>query len=179
MNEASRAGDRDPSGSQNPACPNQFSSVQFSWLLEMPGNRAEIPDQTAESSWVNLPPRGKARRRTERAGTALSEDKNSFEPHSHQSRTDSRKLVRNGPENLLLGPRGPSGRGGVGQVSGPGRSQRWIPRMETGPPTIILKCCGLQSRPQERKTAGGGKNLIFGHFPIGNYKGKPPEAENF
>ena len=86
----------------------------------MPGNRAEIWDQNAELAKVNLPPRGKARRQTERAGTALSEDKNSFEAHSHQSRTDSRKLVRNGPENLILGPRGPSGSGWVGQVGGHG-----------------------------------------------------------
>ena len=92
-------------------------------------------------TWVNLPPRGKARRQTERAGTALSEDKNSFEAHSHESGTDSRKLVRNGPENLILGPRGPSGSGWLYQVGG---SEEW-----PGPPTIILKCCGLQSRPQD------------------------------
>ena len=34
-------------------------------------------------------------------------------------------------------------------------------------------------REIQRKTAGGGNVLRFGHFPIAKCKGKPPRRENF
>ena len=94
----------------------------------MPGIRAEISGQTAESICVNSPPRGKARRPPERAGSALSEDKNSKERHSHESTADSRKLVRNGLENVLMGPPGPRGSGWLYRVGGPGEKPGTEPR---------------------------------------------------
>ena len=42
----------------------------------------------------------------------------------------------------------------------------------------IIEIWALPYRKTQRKTAGGGNKLRFGHFPIGKYKGKPPEAEN-
>ena len=42
----------------------------------------------------------------------------------------------------------------------------------------IIEIWAFPYREIQRKTAGGGYFLRFGHFPIGKYKGEPPEAEN-
>ncbi len=43
----------------------------------------------------------------------------------------------------------------------------------------MFEIWALPYREIQRKTAGGGKCLRFGHCPIGKYKGEPPEAEGF